>query len=452
MNKFKLTLLAVAAVSSSSIKASSVMEQVFTDAVSFQTNSATTVNTPTRNGVSFGGASYRVKNIRTQPVSFAPPRLSGGCGGIDFFAGSFSVINSDQLVQMGRAIAQGVPSYAFNLALGSVCPSCSDLMQTLQNKLDEFNELTANGCEKSVAFLEGLDGGDAKSTFTKAMEFGALEKLADDTNGWLTDRGEALTQKGDTDNAANKAAKMGVDIEVNTAFKVLSSADVKNFTHDIPGLSGLNLRNLLMSLTGTVISQKSGNTNNNNSGITLKPMEPTVSLEDVFEGSDTGTIKIYVCTQSSSDPLCLNPAITSVQHRGLEQIFSETADRLGEKLVSRSSQAITNEEKALMQIANLNYAKVLGYLNGDRVTGTKILAARAQSQITAQLVDMISHLITVVKMKSNTGTDVVGSMSSGYLEELDLLSEKLKDLNKKYRAELNTEAASISVLKAMQDL
>ncbi|WP_425315793.1 conjugal transfer protein TraH, partial [Vibrio owensii] len=73
-------------------------------------------------------ASYRVKGVRANVVNFQPPKISGGCGGIDFFAGSFSLINSDQLVQMGRAIAQGVPSYAFNLALTSVCPSCLSLI------------------------------------------------------------------------------------------------------------------------------------------------------------------------------------------------------------------------------------------------------------------------------------------------------------------------------------
>jgi len=86
----KLRVLIALSVLSPSIHASTVMEDVFTEAVTFQTTTATSFSTPTRNGISFGGASYRVKGVRANVVNFQPPKISGGCGGIDFFAGSFS--------------------------------------------------------------------------------------------------------------------------------------------------------------------------------------------------------------------------------------------------------------------------------------------------------------------------------------------------------------------------
>ena len=75
------------------------------------------------------GGSFRARNqIATTPlVSFRPPSVQAGCGGIDMFAGSFSYINAAQFVQTLRSVASnavGVASgYAFKLALKTMCPS-----------------------------------------------------------------------------------------------------------------------------------------------------------------------------------------------------------------------------------------------------------------------------------------------------------------------------------------
>jgi hypothetical protein len=45
--------------------------------------------------------------VNTNLVNVSFPKASVGCNGIDIFLGSFSMINGDQLVQIGRGIAQG---------------------------------------------------------------------------------------------------------------------------------------------------------------------------------------------------------------------------------------------------------------------------------------------------------------------------------------------------------
>ncbi|HGV5114686.1 TPA: conjugal transfer protein TraH, partial [Klebsiella pneumoniae] len=52
-----------------------------------------------------------------QVMSFTPPSLNAGCGGIDAYLGSFSFINSDQLQQFIKNLMANAQGYFFDLAL-----------------------------------------------------------------------------------------------------------------------------------------------------------------------------------------------------------------------------------------------------------------------------------------------------------------------------------------------
>src|SRR5690606_37988731 len=54
-------------------------------------------STTLRQGWAGGGVGIRAPIRNISVISFDPPRLSAGCGGIDLFGGSFSFINSEQL-------------------------------------------------------------------------------------------------------------------------------------------------------------------------------------------------------------------------------------------------------------------------------------------------------------------------------------------------------------------
>ncbi|NRA79378.1 MAG: conjugal transfer protein TraH [Pseudoalteromonas sp.] len=447
----KLTVLIALSALSPSIHASTVMEDVFTEAVTFQTTTATSFSTPTRNGISFGGASYRVKGVRANVVNFQPPKISGGCGGIDFFAGSFSLINSDQLVQMGRAIAQGVPSYAFNLALTSVCPSCSKLMSDLQTKLDEFNQMTANGCEKAVGYLGDLkldDGTNAVDTFKSSVQFGALEGLANDASGWLTDRGEANATKGDTDNTAVKAEKNGVEVEVNTAHHILVNANVSAYTHSsISGLGGANLKDLIMSLTGTTISRKSGSTSSTDTGVDVITKPATVSLRDIFEESDTGSIRVMKC--ESTDPNCLNPIEQTISSRGLKYIFDDIAEKLVAKIDKRLNVAQTADEIALQAIADLNASELVSALKNPRLAA-KTLSLTAQEAVAQQIITVLQEVLHNIKSNSSVGVSLKGAVAKSYIESLDKLNDDLDKMRYKIGEDLKLVATPYAVTQAMK--
>ena len=54
-----------------------------------------------RRGVLSGGSMYvRSPIMNTDLINFQAPSFKAGCGGVDFFGGSFSFINADQFVQL----------------------------------------------------------------------------------------------------------------------------------------------------------------------------------------------------------------------------------------------------------------------------------------------------------------------------------------------------------------
>lgn len=108
-----------------------------------------------RRGVVFGGR-LTTKNriINQNVVSFVPPHIKAGCGGIDMFGGSFSFINSEQLVQLMRAVAQNAIGYAFQLALDAVCAPCSKHIAFLQDTISKLNQYLGNSCQLAQGLVD----------------------------------------------------------------------------------------------------------------------------------------------------------------------------------------------------------------------------------------------------------------------------------------------------------
>lgn len=112
-----------------------------------------------RRGVIAGGSiSMRNKIVHPNLVSWVPPNLNGGCGGIDLFAGSFSYINGAQFTQLSRSIAQAAVGYAFELAIEGMCPTCAQVISKLQSEVAKLNSLMRNSCEfaKTAVNATGL--------------------------------------------------------------------------------------------------------------------------------------------------------------------------------------------------------------------------------------------------------------------------------------------------------
>ena len=100
-----------------------------------------------------GNLTMRTPQQNLQLFGFQPPSLSAGCGGIDIFAGGFSFVNSAQLVAFMKAVASNAEGYAFNAALGYLCPTCQKWLNDLQHMAQEINSTNISSCQAASALV-----------------------------------------------------------------------------------------------------------------------------------------------------------------------------------------------------------------------------------------------------------------------------------------------------------
>ena len=105
---------------------------------------------------SLGNVWTRFPQKSTNIANLQLPRARAGCGGIDIFAGSFSFINASEIVAMLKAVANNAVGFAFSLAIDTVCPECSKIMQEFSQKAQLMNNLNINSCEMAQGLVGGI--------------------------------------------------------------------------------------------------------------------------------------------------------------------------------------------------------------------------------------------------------------------------------------------------------
>ena len=99
-----------------------------------------------RGYISGGGFSARWPSTNTYPVTIEPPRLKGGCGGIDVFLGGMSFMNTEYLVDKLQNILSGAAAVAFDLALKTLCEQCSNTIKNFEALADKLNSMQMEDC------------------------------------------------------------------------------------------------------------------------------------------------------------------------------------------------------------------------------------------------------------------------------------------------------------------
>ncbi|MAU95106.1 MAG: conjugal transfer protein TraH, partial [Fulvimarina sp.] len=105
---------------------------------------------------SLGNVWTRFPQKTTNIANLQLPRARAGCGGIDIFAGSFSFINASEIVALLKAVANNSIGFAFSLAIDTVCPECSKIMQEFSQKAQLMNNLNINSCEMAQGLVGGV--------------------------------------------------------------------------------------------------------------------------------------------------------------------------------------------------------------------------------------------------------------------------------------------------------
>ncbi|MDF5595860.1 conjugal transfer protein TraH, partial [Vibrio parahaemolyticus] len=104
-----------------------------------------------------GGSLYVRSSVKNaQLAALTVPSINAGCGGIDAFMGGFSHINSDQIVQFGKAVVSNAVPFAVDLALQTWAPQLKQIRDNLQSIADKWLNQSINSCETAQAAVGGL--------------------------------------------------------------------------------------------------------------------------------------------------------------------------------------------------------------------------------------------------------------------------------------------------------
>lgn len=107
-----------------------------------------------------------VKNMRwsskaENPFSINPPKLGGGCGGIDAYLGGVSFLDEEYLVNKFEAIITNAPAVAFDIAMKQMSAQLSETMGKFEDIINGLNSIQLSDCGIAKAGVVSIrkDGG-----------------------------------------------------------------------------------------------------------------------------------------------------------------------------------------------------------------------------------------------------------------------------------------------------
>jgi conjugative transfer pilus assembly protein TraH len=269
---------------------------------------AGTMSTKDRVGVFMGGFQMRTPIQSVNLVTFDPPRIDAGCGGIDLYGGSFSFINGQQLIQIFRQVAANAAGLAFKAAIKAISPSLDALITEFQTLLQNMNNLAKNSCQLAHMLVDpaaaalsnavngdGNVGGTQSNMFTDA--FGGLTSYLSSANQFLAKQSAVNPKSG------NSLPKMAVASGGSGIMGMAGLGNADGSTDNPSDPNSLNNK-LLYALLGYNIDAVPCNSlNQSGQGVsTSTPANNTVgqvtcsgpalvTLNDLIDGGGIGSMR-----------------------------------------------------------------------------------------------------------------------------------------------------------------
>ncbi len=325
-----------------------------------------------------GGSVYLrnpVKNV--QLISMQLPSLNAGCGGIDAYLGSFSMISGEEIQRFVKQIMSNAAGYAFDLALQTMVPELKQAKDFLQKLASDVNSMNMSSCQAAQGIIGGL------WPVTQVSQQKICQDIAGETNmfaDWAASRqGCTVGGKGDTvTNKATDAQKDQVLKNKNLIWDALNRNSLFN--------GNRQLKELVMSTVGSIIFNRNGDVT------ILTPLVDNRDLVKVLMRG--GTAKVYGCDEES---LCLAPVVANItisESNGLVTLVKNLMLSMQLKLTDDT--ALTEQEKGFV---NTTSVPVLKYLTNAQSMGMSATYLIQVADYIAQDL-MIQYLQELVKQAS----------------------------------------------------
>ncbi|WP_130100415.1 conjugal transfer pilus assembly protein TraH [Siccibacter turicensis] len=325
-----------------------------------------------------GGSVYLRNPVKSvQLISMQLPSLNAGCGGIDAYLGSFSMISGEEIQRFVKQIMSNAAGYAFDLALQTMVPELKQAKDFLQKLASDVNSMNMSSCQAAQGIIGGL------WPVSQVSNQKICQDIAGETNmfaDWAASR-QGCTVGGQGDKVTDKAGEEQKD-QVLKNKNLIWDALSRNRLFD----SNRQLKELVMSTVGSIIFNKDGDVT------ILTPLVDNRDLVKVLMRG--GTAKVYGCDE---DTVCLTPVVVSInisESNALVTLVKNLMLSMQSKLVD--DKALTEQEKGFV---NTTSVPVLKYLTNAQSMGMSATYLIQVADFIAQDL-MIQYLQELVKQAS----------------------------------------------------
>lgn len=417
---------------------SMTMQELF-DSVNAQGN----VNNPavlqgqTMNLYTGGSLFMRIPKRTYQLATITPPSWNAGCGGIDLFMGGFSFINKEQFVAMMRNIGSNALGYGFKIAIQNLCPTCDNVMQSLQATAQQINRLNMDSCEAAKGMVNAaLPDSWTRGRQNTAKNFGVDSNFFENiTDAWTN----VMNNERKANEAINDVAKSKPEIKDqlptgNIVWKALKK------------LNGIDdeYRMVLMSMIGTTIFDTDNSQLNNPIHITPKD----ISVEQLVGGADHSssmTLPIWVCDTTTDDG-CLHPREGQITVKSFREMVREKMWAISDKIAARQPHENLSQTMAFLNVTDLPVYKMLAVSTSLSNTAlADSLISRYQDLIAAKYAEVyiqlaVKDIQTALTAYASATTDnAAGEIIKGLQPQLSSLQANARAvLSKAYTQTIST--------------
>ena len=274
--------------------------------------------------------------------SLQMPSVKAGCGGIDIFTGSFSFINTDQIVAAMKAAANGALAFVFDLAINAISSQIGSSIEKVMQKLQQFTQHSLNACQAGEQVAAGLAGmvGARDSHFCQTI--GNSQGIFSDWAASAQGCGTGGAQTSTLSSNADKTIPAG---PYNYTWNML--------TQKYPNFDTA-FKQYLMSLVGTVIYQPGSSDTQGPTYKFLGQGDPAL-ITALLDGGSSA--QVFTCDSTDQ---CLNPtqstlavSSSSALKTRVYNLLIDIAGRI------QGNQQLTSEEIGLLGATTIPLYKIM---------------------------------------------------------------------------------------------
>lgn len=375
----------------------------------------------TGGGISFSGNVMDTKLVHVE----MPSVRYGNCGDIDIYAGGFSFISGEKIVQTLKSVATSSAGYAFMLALETVSPQFANNVKQLQSWANTINGIGINSCETAASLVSAVWPRSQMATQAICRSQAAGSGVMSDYISSRHGCSEASAYSSTMNRAETENPNILKD-EFNIAWKVI---------HDDPffaaGSGGAALKHVFMSITGTVVAKKQPGGKLKVDAFPSKVFDEQF-MQKLMEG---GSAPIYSCRDLGSTTKCLEVSESTVAIGSDLAIKSRVETLLGRmQRKIKTDEPFTDEEIALLNKTRLPLLRILNVMSAYRQGAAPISLAEYADAVAIDIVcQYIRNVLDVIRLNIARKMQIQfdASVLERYEESLNRVESRVREYEQK---------------------